>query len=66
MIKPVDMSRISPDAVLLHARAAADYLDVPIEELVRLLPPPDRIINGRRHWRMSTITRARAETTTAA
>jgi nitrite reductase/ring-hydroxylating ferredoxin subunit len=25
----------------------------------RLLPPPDRIINGRRHWRMSTIARAK-------
>ena len=46
MIKPVDMSRINPDAVLLHARAAADYLDVPIEELARLLPPPDRIITA--------------------
>jgi hypothetical protein len=28
MIKPVDMSRINPDALLLHARAPADYLDV--------------------------------------
>ena len=26
MTKPVDMSRINPDALLLHARAAADYL----------------------------------------
>jgi hypothetical protein len=58
MAKPVDMSRINPDVLLLHARAAADCLDVPIKELARLLPPPDRIINGRRHWLMSTLLRA--------
>ena len=56
--KPVDLSSVRPDGLLLHARAAADYLDVPIEDLARLLPPPDRIINGRRHWLMSTLQRA--------
>ena len=53
--KPVDRSRINPDVLLLHARAAADFLDVPIRELARLLPPPDRNLHGRRHWRMSTL-----------
>ena len=57
MPKPVDMS-FNPDVLLLHARAATDCLDVPIRELARLLPPPDRIINGRRHWLMSTLQRA--------
>lgn len=60
MIKPVDMSRINPDALLLHARVAANCLDVPIRELARL-SPLDRLINGRRHWLMSTITRAQVK-----
>ena len=58
--KSVDMSRIDADALLLHSRAAADCLDVPIKELARLLPAPDRIINGRKHWLMSTLQRAQS------
>jgi hypothetical protein len=65
MIKPVDMSRINPDALLLHARAAADSLDVPIEAMAHLLPPPDRIIRGRRFWFLATLAHTESNTMTS-
>ena len=48
--KPVDLSRVRPDVLLLGARDAADRLGVPIDKLKRLLPAPDQ-------WMMKASTR---------
>ncbi len=53
--KPVDLSQVRPDVLLLGARDAANRLGVPIDELAHLLPPADQVIGGCRFWFAATL-----------
>ena len=57
MIKPVDMSRINPDVLLLHgARPRITWMCRSRNWAPAAAARSN--LNGRRHWRMTTRTRA--------
>lgn len=58
--KPLNLEHTLPDELLLDARSVSDRTGIPIRALARALPPPDRIINRRRFWRLSTLNAARS------
>jgi DNA-binding transcriptional MerR regulator len=69
---PIPATQTSPHALgLLPARGVADRYGVSLRTLDRwlkrkIIPPPDRVINGRRYWYLESLERADRQHTIAA